>query len=51
MGATLAVAMVHGHRVNNVVTRWLPQRMLDRFQNHLLKYASLNPAREIEARK
>ncbi len=40
-----------GHRVNNVVTRWLPQRMLDRFQDHLLKYASANPAREIEARK
>lgn len=40
-----------GHRVNNVVTRWLPQQMLDRFQDHLLKYASAGPAREIEARK
>ena len=38
-----------GHRVNNVVTRWLPQRMLDRFQDHLLKYASANAAREIES--
>ncbi len=40
-----------GHRVNNVVTRWLPQRVLDRFQDHLLKYASADPGREIEARK
>ena len=40
-----------GHRVNNVVTRWLPQRILDRFQDHLLKYASADPGREIEARK
>jgi len=28
-----------GHRVNNVVTRWFPPRILNRFHDHLLKYA------------
>jgi 2-polyprenyl-6-methoxyphenol hydroxylase-like FAD-dependent oxidoreductase len=32
------------HRVNNIATRWFPQRILDRFQDHLLKYAIGDPS-------
>jgi salicylate hydroxylase len=39
-----------GHRVNNFATRWFPQRILDRFQDHLLKYAMADPSCAIEAR-
>jgi salicylate hydroxylase len=38
-----------GHRLNNIGTRWLPQRILDRFSNHLLKYAIADPSCAIEA--
>ncbi len=37
-----------GYRVGNLVLRLLPQRMLDRFENHVLKYAIGDPQCSIE---
>jgi hypothetical protein len=36
--------------VNNFSTRWFPQGILDRFQDHLLKYAMADPSCAIEVR-
>jgi len=40
-----------GYRLGNLVLRALPQRLLDRFESHVLSYAIRDPSCPIEARR